>query len=173
MPHPNRRPTPPPPFDWRPGMPEPEPTMCDFCSRSGDRGSLTRFPCATFQRKAVARLRTGDVLIETCSCHTPIRVEPGDMVAEQGCHGDWAACPDCAEAIVAGERDRLARLAVASLAEREPLLMQSLPTITVYDHERGDAQHIMAPGWVPFFLHQHEAFFRHRLASASSPGTRR
>jgi hypothetical protein len=168
MPQPRRQPRPASVLDWHPGMPEPEPTMCDFCSEPATRATLTRFPCATVTRRAIMRRRTQELLMEVCSCHTPIATEPGDDIVEQGLYGDWGACPECAELIVADDRDGLARRAAALLVRERPNLADArLPPMTIIDAATGRAHLAPAGNWDALYAASHAAFFLHRIGVAA------
>lgn len=142
----------------------PTPHLCDFCDQPTPPGKLTSFPCRDFARSVIVR---GDTLmIETCSCHTPIVTEPGDTITEQRVIGAWAACPACAAAIRANDPERLARLAAASFRRREPAsARQPLPPLTVVQNGAATAE--PASTWEAFYRAIHVAFWSHREGAGS------
>lgn len=111
-------------------------TMCDFC---GERTTaLTPFRARDFSRRIVIRGR--DMIVETCMCHTPMTILPGDEVITQNLYGAWGACRDCATFIRKQDKTGLAnRAKLHAQAEFGPPVMP-----------------------VGFFYGIHEPFWLHR-----------
>lgn len=140
----------------------PTPHMCDFCGADEPPARLTLFACRDFRRRVVVR---GDaMLIETCSCHTPIDPLPGDQTHEQTVIGGWAACPPCTAAIQRKDATGLARIAAGALRRQEPeSAARPLPPLTVV--ENGLARETTTPTWEAFYQAAHVAFWSHREGS--------
>jgi len=149
MPQPKR---PPPPRLETMAMAD-QSLVCDFCNAPTPAAKLTAFRCADFPRRVMVRDRI--VLVETCSCHGPIDLRPTDRVIEQNVIGAWMACPRCRRAIAAGDRPRLARIAVES-GHLEPPPVPSLLASPddLAAHLPADPMALVAAQHLAFWLHR-------------------
>jgi hypothetical protein len=133
--------------------------LCDFCNRPVTAGQGTAFPCADFPRRAIRRGR--ELLLETCTCHTPVVIEPGDEITEMPCLGAWLACQDCRPFVAAGDRDGLAALAATHLS---PAAVPSVPAV-VAPIDRLDQETAVddATGWAWLM---HAGYWLHRTSAS-------
>lgn len=134
--------------------------QCDFCGTPTPGTELTTFPCADYERRAIVRDRI--MMVETCSCHAPIAIEPDDEVTVQRVQGAWAACRKCARVVRAGDQDRLAAIAAKSPAFTQYELPESAMLIV----ESGAPNTKRQSSLQEHVASQHLGFWLHRLSES-------
>ena len=134
--------------------------QCDFCGTPTPGTELTSFPCSDYERRAIVRNQL--MMVETCTCHAPIAIEPGDEVTVHRVQGAWTACRKCARAVRAGDQDRL-----AAIAAKSPSLMKfDLAESAMFIAESGAPNTERQSSLQEHVASQHLGFWLHRLSES-------